>query len=123
MMTVLDGSAILNIALDNLLSTGNVETTDGSIAGKDGITVADTVLSPTFRKSMVTTAISPGNSNGRRWKGTITFTSALSVAVASLGHDLNSSTGGFNKPFANQTFTAEDVNTDDQMVIEWELFI
>nr|BDD48086.1 hypothetical protein 2 [Balneolaceae bacterium] len=79
--------------------------------------------------TMTTTYITANQTYGKRFKGVITFSESITVDAAVLGAGFRGESlpppgadGHFALNFATNTFTPEQVQQSDKIIIEWELY-
>lgn len=116
-------TSIPNFAIDDLFDDSEVS--DGSTQdGKDGIALTFGTI--TDCQSMITTSVTPDNTYGKKWRGEVQFsTSHSNVSGARLGHDFGDfgSSLWFDYLFAQQTFSYEEVEVSDRIVVNWEIYL
>jgi hypothetical protein len=101
----------------------------GASSGKHGIIVAngpDDGAGPVY--TIGTIVQSPSNTYGRKWRGTITAPTPVQFSYAAIGHGIKAEsesvvTDNFLTTYATQTFPTQVLATDDQLTIDWEIFI
>lgn len=140
-------------AVNNLFDTSNVSNVnynllvldpqiDAAFIGFDGIFVGNfssigTLTPSQTAYAMVTTTQTETNSYGRKWRGVLTATTAISASHAVIGHAMKADTrfatiqtnglyvlyNIFATPFAEQTFQTITLASGDSLTIDWEIYI
>ena len=124
----------IDCAIDNLFTDDVVQITPGATStgvqsGKDGIIVsagADDAIGAGFTMETITQTAS--NTYGRKWRGIFKAPGPVTLAYAVIGHSLlatseNNIVDNFVTPYATQTFPGQTLAADDQLTIDWEIFI
>jgi hypothetical protein len=126
----------------NLISANDRPTIDAAFSALDGIFVGNfssigTLTTSQTAYAMVTTALTETNSYGRKWRGVLTATTAISASHAVIGHSMKQDTrfdaiqtngqyvlyNIFATPFAEQTFQTITLASGDSLTIDWEIYI
>jgi len=105
----------------NSLFTGVESDTGGPENGNDGICAYND--QGTYY-SMVTTTATPTETYGKKWHGSWVATAdGFTVNWAYLGHNYNTSNEPFDPIFAQQNFSAVTLDTNYELIIDWEIYI